>query len=144
MIKKYLHYFVLSLSLSLLACGDDDSNSSEHADSQAQGVGGFVASRLPDDMKVKNTVFIFAPQHCPKAAGRRADALERQLKSQGLKVKRKSQFRYEASNMSQKEMDEMDKTMEIMRGEVPIVFVNEYGKDNPSVEEVLAIYQATQ
>ncbi|PID64109.1 MAG: hypothetical protein CR974_00360 [Gammaproteobacteria bacterium] len=141
---KYLHPLILSLSLSLVACGGGDNNSAEATNSETQDVGGFVASRLPDDMKAKNTVFIFAPQHCPKAAGQRADALERRLKSQGLKVKRKSQFRYEAYNLSQKEMDEMDKTMKIMNGEVPVVFVNEYGKANPSADEVLAVYEATQ
>ncbi len=136
---KFIQYLAIFISLSLVACGDETS-----ADSESQAISGFVASRLPDDMKAKNTVFIFAPQHCPKAAGQRADALEQALKAEGLSVQRKSQFRYEGYNLSQEEMDEMNKTMEIMNGEVPIVFVNEYGKANPSADEVLAVYQATQ
>ncbi len=134
---KFLYCLILTFTL--VACGDEPST-----DSESQAISGFVASRLPDDMKTKNTVFIFAPQHCPKAAGQRADALEQTLKAKGLSVQRKSQFRYEGYNLSQKEIDEMNKTMEIMNGEVPVVFINEYGKANPSADEVLAVYEATQ
>ncbi|MBS9778177.1 MAG: hypothetical protein KGV50_05365 [Gammaproteobacteria bacterium] len=136
---KLLPSLTLFLCTLLVACGGSDESSAE-----TPRIGEFVASSLPDDMKTKNTIFIFAPQHCPKEAGQRADALERALESQGLTVQRKNRFHYSATNLPQEEIDAMNKTMEILNGEVPIVFINEYGKANPSADEVLEIYEATQ
>ncbi len=137
---KMIYCLIFLISISLTAC---DSNTASTG-SETQNIKGFTLSRLPDDMKEVNTIFIFAPSHCPKEAGQRADALENRLRNKGLSVKRRSNFRYEGQNMSKKEIAEIEKTMKILEGKVPIVFVNQYGKANPSYDEVIEIYNATQ
>ncbi len=136
---KLIYCLICLVCLSLTAC-----DSGVTTDSEIQNIKGFTLSRLPDDMKRSNIIFIFAPSHCPKEAGQRADALERRLKNEGLSVERRNSFRYESQNMSKKERTEIERTMKILKGKVPIVFVNQYGKANPSYDEVMEIYNATK
>lgn len=88
-------------------------------------------------------VYILAPQNCPKEAGQRADALERELKRRGVPVERSSKGSVSARNISEEEKSKFSNTVEILNGTIPAVFVNGMAKTNPDIEEIIAEYRRT-
>lgn len=85
-------------------------------------------------------IIIFAPENCSSDGARRADTLAGELSFKGIPYERSSsaQFGF-TENPGQAMMDRMNA---VMGGEGPIVFVRGKAKANPSLEEVIAEYEA--
>ncbi|MEJ2454514.1 MAG: hypothetical protein P8103_10190 [Candidatus Thiodiazotropha sp.] len=103
---------------------------------------GFVEVIMPSGT-TSHKVYILAPQNCPKEAGQRADALERELKRRGVPVERSSKGSVSARNISEEEKSKFSNTVEILNGTIPAVFVNGMAKTNPDIEEIIAEYRRT-
>lgn len=86
-----------------------------------------------------DTVYVIAPQDCPKEASQRALRLAEDLQEQGIPVVKTSNVNYSFS--ATPSQDVLDRMNGVMRGEVPIVIINGRGKANPSMAEVVAEYQ---
>ncbi|MEQ1518728.1 MAG: hypothetical protein ABL931_19780, partial [Usitatibacteraceae bacterium] len=83
-------------------------------------------------------VIVFAPDECPEEAGRRADELVGTLERNGVPVVRSSSVNFNTQNSSP---EEVQRLMNVMNGELPIVVIRGKGKSNPPVAEVLAEYR---
>ena len=99
---------------------------------------GFIELAQPDGVK-REKVFIFAPANCPREDGRRSDALARSLAEHDVAYVRTSHISYVPVDAA------MVRRMEaVLGGDVPIVAINGRIKANPSIDEVLAEYEAAQ
>lgn len=106
-------------------------------------VNGFVAMAMPGNAK-RNVVQIYAPLNCPSEAAQRADALAQELTRRGIPNERGSHFSLNVDNPTAAQRAALDRTVAVLNGEIPAVFINGMGKANPSAEEVLAEYQRTR
>jgi hypothetical protein len=84
-------------------------------------------------------VLVIAAENCPHEAAQRADELARQLSRAGIPVTRLHQANFSIEN---NDSSVMDKVLSVMNGPLPIVFVAGKAKSDPSIEEVIAEYQA--
>jgi hypothetical protein len=87
-----------------------------------------------------NVAIVLAALNCPSAQARRADALAEQLTR--LNVPNQRANSYYASITSRDQMPLVNRTNEVLGGEIPIVIINGRAKANPTVEEVRAEYSA--
>ncbi len=97
---------------------------------------GFVDIPLPDGQSGHHVV-IFAPANCPSDAARRAEALARRLDEAGIPYTRSQDAQF--STLSSQ--DEANRVMSVMNGSIPVVFVRQRARANPSPEEVVAEYR---
>ena len=100
---------------------------------------GFVPVPSPSGTK-RNQVLIFAAVNCPKDAARRAADLAAELGRRGI-----SHIRLEHADFEWVENPDpavLARLETVMRGEIPIVFINGRGKANPGIDEVVAEYRA--
>ena len=88
-----------------------------------------------------SSVVVFAPAHCTKAEGQRADQMMRQLQANSIPASRASSANFSTDGMTPEGMQNLNS---VMAGALPAVFVNGSGKANPSVEEVIAQYKRTK
>lgn len=100
---------------------------------------GFVQVMMPDD-KRSGLVYIMAPENCPKDAGLRADALERELRRLRIPVARSSSGNISTPRTTADEEKRFKHAVRILRGEIPGVFINGMAKANPTIQEVVAQY----
>lgn len=99
---------------------------------------GFVA--LPPVTGAKpGAVLVIAAENCPEEAAQRADRLAEDLTRQGIPVSRMHNVSFEIPN---NDSSVANKVMATMNGELPIVFVRDKAKSNPTLEEVTAEYRA--
>jgi len=119
--------------------------SSAHVTSEqmASSPGEFISTAMPDGAE-KDKVLVLAPVNCPSAAAKRADSLAAQLESMGIPVTRSNSFALRISNPSEEDKASMERAANVLRGEIPAVFVNGRGKANPSAEEVASVYRQTR
>lgn len=97
---------------------------------------GFV--KLPRLKNIKSdSVIIFAPKNCTKEAARRADQLADDLKQHKISVLRSNRASFENFDISMQ-----SKVDGVMRGQVPIVIIDNWGKANPTLEEVVSEYNS--
>lgn len=87
-----------------------------------------------------NVAIVLAALNCPSAQAQRADALSAELTRLGLANQRANN--YFASINSRDQMPLLNRTNEVLGGEIPIVIINGRAKANPSAEEVQAEYSA--
>ncbi len=99
---------------------------------------GFIELAQPHGVK-PDKVFIFAPANCPREGGRRSDALAQSLAEHDVAFVRTSEISYEPMDAQS-----LRRVNAVLHGDVPIVAVNGRMKANPSIEEVLAEYEAAQ
>jgi len=99
---------------------------------------GFIALAQPHGVKPEK-VFIFAPANCPREGGRRSDALARSLAEHDIAFVRTSEISYDGMDSAL-----LQRVNAVLGGDVPIVAVNGRMKANPSLEEVIAEYEAAQ
>lgn len=99
---------------------------------------GFVELAPPVGVK-PDKVFIFAPANCPREGGRRSDALAQSLAEHDVAFRRTSEIAFEPMDT-----DTLRRVNAVLHGDVPIVAVNGRMKANPSIEEVIAEYEAAQ
>lgn len=105
---------------------------------QADSASGFVS--LPGDSgPLAQGVHVIAAENCPEEAAQRADRLAEQLVKAGLPVRRGHNASF---NLGAADPSAAQRVVKVMNGELPIVFVHGRAKSNPSLDEVLAEYQA--
>jgi hypothetical protein len=116
---------------------------SSPAVSEEESPNGFVSVAMPDGTP-PNTVVILAPINCPSAAAQRADALAEQLTRRGIPNIRSSHFSASSADPSPEHRSRLDRSVTILNGEVPAVFVNGLAKSNPLADEVISEYARTR
>ena len=86
-------------------------------------------------------VVVFAPENCSKESAQRSDSLAQQLTHRNIPSVRSHDVTFTASNP---EPGVQDRLNSVMNGEFPIVIVNGKGKGkaNPTLDEVIAEYEA--
>lgn len=102
-------------------------------------VNGFVRMPPMADGNPKQVV-VFAPEDCPAEKAREADDLAHQLASRNIPTVRTHNVTFTSTDPDPKVGVRLDS---VMKGELPIVFVNGRGKANPTIEQVIAEYGAT-
>lgn len=107
-----------------------------------QSPNGFVEVLMPSGFK-NSTVYIMAPKNCPKEAGQRADALERGLRDLGIPVKRSSSGSVGPQDSTEEQHNKFKRTVAIIKGEIPAVFINGMAKSNPHLDEIISEYKLT-
>lgn len=100
------------------------------------GGGGFVDIPMPDGLSSRGIV-VFAPEHCPRDAGQRAEAMASYLAAQRVPYTRTSSANY--NDLASAE--EASRVTAVMNGPVPVVYVNGRAKANPTPQEVVAEYR---
>ncbi|MEP6483888.1 MAG: hypothetical protein ABJB01_05520 [Rudaea sp.] len=100
---------------------------------------GFIELDPPDGAK-RNVVMIVAAQNCPRAAAQHADALARAMADRTYRFVRTSSVRFTPPPGFGD--DYMTRHNDIMNREPPLVFVNGRVKSNPTLDEVIAEYEA--
>lgn len=103
---------------------------------------GFVSVVMPDGVAA-NTVVILAPQNCPSDAAQRADALAAELGAKGIRTLRSSSYSSDIADPTDAQRQALERSVAVMRGTIPAVFVNGMGKANPTAEEVVAELRLT-
>jgi hypothetical protein len=101
---------------------------------------GFIPLPPPENVNPK-TVLVIAAENCPKEGARRSDALAQQLASRNIPYARAHDVSFTLIDGDAKFSTRLDM---IMNGEVPIVLINGKGKANPTLEEVVAEYEASR
>lgn len=110
---------------------------------QTPSPNGFVSAAMPDGARA-NTVLILAPLNCPSAAAKRADALAVKLGRRGIPNARSSAYNINIQSPTAEQRAAVERTVAVLKGEVPAVFVNGMAKANPSLEEVVSEYERTR
>lgn len=98
---------------------------------------GFVSVAMPGGAK-PGTVLVFAPENCPSEDAQRANDLVDRLGRRGIPAQLSSHFQSATTNPTAEDQARMERTVRVLNGEIPAVFVNGMGKANPSYEDVLA------
>lgn len=104
---------------------------------------GFVPTAMSSSAK-RNVVQILAPVNCPSEAAQRADALAAKLTQMGVPNERSSNYSLNINDPTAEQRAAIDRSVAVLNGDIPAVFVNGMGKANPSADEVLAEYQRTR
>ena len=86
-------------------------------------------------------VIVFAPENCSSEKAQQADELARQLAARNIPAVRSHEASFTSSDPDPSIGIRLDS---VMKGELPIVFVNGRGKANPTLEEILAEYRGTR
>lgn len=102
------------------------------------GSTGFVSMPQPIGTS-PDQVLIFAPRNCPSAAAQRARELSRELAARDV-----PHAQLEGAHFALSSAEEASAVNRVMEGTVPIVIVHGRAKANPSLDEVLAEYEATR
>ncbi len=97
---------------------------------------GFVAMPAVQGASVR-AVLVVAAEDCPEEESRRADDLADQLDRMGIPVKRVHEVDFVPFEPGDFDLKRIDK---IMSGVLPIVFVRDKAKSNPSLNEIVAEY----
>jgi hypothetical protein len=91
----------------------------------------FVALPPPVDQST-GTAYVVAPQNCTREEAARADQLSADLRARGVSVQRVDQVQF--SRVEPAQMSGLD---QVMRGRLPIVFVNGKAANDPQLGDVL-------
>lgn len=107
------------------------------ATEKATSNNGFVALPAPSGTSPER-VLIIAAENCTADAARRADDLAHELSKQKIPVTRSHNVNFEFSKPDAARMQRLNT---VMNGELPIVFVGDRVKNNPTLAEVIAEYR---
>ncbi|HEX5804693.1 MAG TPA: hypothetical protein VFY24_16895, partial [Azospira sp.] len=99
------------------------------ADAAAVSPSGFVAAVAPDGART-GEVLVIAPENCPSDAARRADDLAADLAQQRVMVRRSHSLNFSIENS---DAAVTRRLQQVLNGELPIVFVGNRGKANPTL-----------
>jgi hypothetical protein len=86
-------------------------------------------------------VIVFAPENCPSEKAQHADELARQLTARNIPTIHSHEASFTSFDPDPSIGIRLDS---VMKGELPIVFVNGKGKANPTLEEILAEYRGAR
>lgn len=115
----------------------------DHQTADSNSPSGFISVAMPSGTS-DNTVVILAPANCPSDGAQRADALADELNRLNIPNVRSSSYASTLDNPSNEQIAKAERAVEILKGEVPAVFINGMGKSNPSVAEVASEYKRTR
>lgn len=87
----------------------------------------------------ESTVMVVAAENCPHADAQRADRLAEQLRDRGIPVSRTHEVNFNPDHFDPALMKRVPAVME---GALPIVFIHGRAKGNPTLDDVVAEYQA--
>ncbi len=104
---------------------------------------GFISVIMPDGAAA-NSVVILAPLNCPSDAAQRADALSARLTELGIPNVRSSSFSANIAAPTDEQSAAMKRSISILNGDIPAVFLRGMGKANPTAAEVAAEYRRTR
>lgn len=107
------------------------------ADASITSENGFVALP-PMAGESTDAVMVVAAENCPHEDAQRADGLAQALSEQGIPVVRTHNVSFNQISSNA----EAGRITAIMNGRLPIVFVRDRAKSNPTLEEVIAEYKA--
>ena len=97
---------------------------------------GFIALPPLDNGNPKQVV-VFAPENCPAEDSQRADAMAKDLARRGIPSQRSHDISFSSTDPDPRIGQRLDA---LMKGDLPIVFVNGRGKSNPTLDQVAAEY----
>ena len=100
---------------------------------------GFIKMPPMSDGDLQQVV-VFAPEDCPPEKAQQADELARQLASRNIPTIRTHAVSFTSSDPNPQVGVRLDS---VLKGELPIVFVNGRGKANPTIEQIIAEFGAT-
>lgn len=103
---------------------------------------GFVSAVMPEGAGPK-AVVILAPVNCPSDAAQRADALSARLTELGIPNVRSSSYTASVTDPSDEQRAAMQRSLSVLKGEIPAVFLHGMAKANPTADEVVAEYRRT-
>jgi hypothetical protein len=108
-------------------------------DSSAADHHGFV--QLPEVMGFdESRVMVVAAENCPHADAQRADRLAEDLRDRGIPVSRTHEVRFNPAHI---DVTMAQRVPAVMEGALPIVFIHGRAKGNPTLDDVVAEYQAS-
>jgi hypothetical protein len=108
-----------------------DSTASEHH--------GFV--QLPQVIGFdESRVMVVAAENCPHEDAQRADRLAEELRDRGIPVSRTHEVNFNPAHI---DMAVAQRVPAVMEGALPIVFIHGRAKGNPTLDDVVAEYQAS-
>lgn len=139
---NFLRFLVV---IGLVGYGYNWWNTKATAESEAESRSpvGFVSAVMPDGAR-PNTVIILAPENCPSDAAQRADSLAIRLTQAGIPNTRSASYSANIVDATKEQNAEIQRAINIIKDEVPAVFVNGMAKANPSFDEVLIEYRRTK
>jgi len=85
-------------------------------------------------------VVVYVPEDSPHEKVQQADELAQHLSSRNIPTVRTHNVSFASAVLDPKVGVRLDS---VMKGELPIVFVNGRGKANPTIEQIIAEYGAT-
>jgi hypothetical protein len=97
---------------------------------------GFIDLPAPTNLD-NDLVIVFAAEGCPKEEGQRADHLAEALSRQNIPNTRAHSASFDLADPDPALLGRLDS---VMKGTLPIVFVNGKGKANPTLDEVVSEY----
>lgn len=104
---------------------------------------GFVDAVMPQGAP-SNTVIILAPVNCPSDAARRADNLADQLKRMDIPAVRRAEYSVHFIDASPEQEAGMQRAVEVLKGDIPAVFINGRAKANPTADDVVAEFRRSR
>ncbi len=104
---------------------------------QPAGATGFV-TLPPVDGAPPNTVMVVAAENCSREDAQRADRLTAALRDRGVPVVRSHQVGFTIASPDSAVPERINA---VMNGPLPIVFINDRAKPNPSLDDVLAEFR---
>ena len=115
----------------------------EMAQLAARNPSGFVPVVMPANAPAR-TVWVFAPQNCPKDAAARAEGLAKALRAEGIPVQRASSLSVQITEPNEETKQRLQRLDAVMKGASPAVLIDGMGKANPTVEEVIREFRRTR
>jgi len=104
---------------------------------------GFQSIIMPNGTR-PDFVVILAPIHCTSDAAQRADALSERLTELGIPNVRSSSYSSNIKNPTEEQKAAMKRSIAVLNGEIPAVFLHGMGKANPTAQEVVDEYWETK
>src|ERR1700676_4559156 len=99
---------------------------------------GFVAVQMPDGLR-GDTALILAALNCSSVSAKRGDVMAQRLTEMGIPNRRSNNYSVAAATREQ--MPLLTRTSIVLKGEIPVIFINGMAKANPTVEEVASEYR---
>lgn len=104
---------------------------------------GFVPVYMPDAAS-SGAVYIMTPPNCPSDKAQRARDLARQLDARGIPYTTGSSYQGRITDPDQESVAAMERGLAVVDEGPPAVFVNGYGKSDPTTSDVIQVYKRTR
>jgi hypothetical protein len=95
------------------------------------------------DASVKDVVLILRPDHCPSDEAQRADALDRELTRRGIPHTVGASMSISDDHPTEASVAAHNRAVAVFNQGAPAVYINGFGKSNPTADEVAAEFKRT-